>query len=160
MNPRHLLFIGIFVLSGGTAATAQSSLYPHHFDLSEVTLLDSPYKTAMDLNIKTLLEYDADRLLTPFVRQAGLNTGQYANWVTRHPIFTNWGNASFDLSGHVGGHYLTARVGLRRLPRQRDEGAAQATAQSHARRACRLPESLRQQQGWTLRLPGWAAHQR
>ena len=62
----------------------------------------------MDLNIKTLLEYDADRLLTPFVRQAGLNTGQYANWVTRHPIFTNWGNASFDLSGHVGGHYLTA----------------------------------------------------
>lgn len=108
MNPRHLLFIGIFVLSGGTAATAQSSLYPHHFDLSEVTLLDSPYKTAMDLNIKTLLEYDADRLLTPFVRQAGLNTGQYANWVTRHPIFTNWGNASFDLSGHVGGHYLTA----------------------------------------------------
>ena len=108
MNPRHLLFIGIFVLSGGTAATAQSSLYLHHFDLSEVTLLDSPYKTAMDLNIKTLLEYDADRLLTPFVRQAGLNTGQYANWVTRHPIFTNWGNASFDLSGHVGGHYLTA----------------------------------------------------
>lgn len=32
----------------------------------------------------------------------------YASWTTLHPIFTNWGDASFDLSGHVGGHYLTA----------------------------------------------------
>ena len=108
MKPRHLLLTGMLALSGLTTATAQSSLYPHHFDLSEVTLLDSPFKTAMDLNIKTLLAYDADRLLTPFIRQAGLTTGSYANWATQHPIFTNWGDASFDLSGHVGGHYLTA----------------------------------------------------
>ncbi|HBN47235.1 MAG TPA: glycosyl hydrolase [Prevotella sp.] len=108
MKPRHLLFTGMLAITGATVATAQSRLYPHHFDLSEVTLLESPFKTAMDLNIKTLLEYDADRLLTPFVRQAGLHTGQYADWATRHPIFTNWGDASFDLSGHVGGHYLSA----------------------------------------------------
>lgn len=89
-------------------AAAQSSLYPHHFNLSEVTLLDSPFKTAMDLNFKTLLQYDVDRLLTPFVRQAGLSTGKYANWVSEHPNFINWGDNSFDLSGHVGGHYLSA----------------------------------------------------
>ncbi len=108
MKPRRLLLSGMLALSGATAAPAQSSLYPHHFDLSEVTLLDSPFKTAMDINIKTLLAYDTDRLLTPFVRQAGLTTGVYASWTTLHPIFTNWGDASFDLSGHVGGHYLTA----------------------------------------------------
>lgn len=89
-------------------AVAQSQLYPHHFDLTEVTLLDGPFKTAMDLNIDVLLQYDLDRLLTPFVRQAGLTTGRYAGWETRHPNFTNWGGQSFDLSGHVGGHYLSA----------------------------------------------------
>ena len=87
---------------------AQSQLYPHHFDLSEVTLLDSPYKKAMDLNFHTLLSYDVDRLLTPFVRQSGLSSGVYANWVKDHPNFRNWGGDGFDLSGHVGGHYLSA----------------------------------------------------
>lgn len=87
---------------------AQEALYPHHFDLNKVTLLDSPMKTAQDLNFKTLLDYDADRLLTPFVRQAGLNSGAYAGWTTQHPNFINWGGNGFDLSGHVGGHYLSA----------------------------------------------------
>lgn len=87
---------------------AQEQIYPHHFNLSRVTLLDSPMKRAMDLNIRVLLDYDADRLLTPFVRQAGLTTGRYANWIARHPNFQNWGGDGFDLSGHVGGHYLSA----------------------------------------------------
>ena len=92
---------------------AQSELYPKHFDLEQVTLLDGPMKTAMDLNIQMLLQYDVDRLLSPFVRQAGLSSttdtsSPYYNWLTKHPIFTNWGDSSFDLSGHVGGHYLSA----------------------------------------------------
>jgi DUF1680 family protein len=87
---------------------AQEVLYPHHFDLNKVTLLDSPMKTAQDLNFKTLLSYDVDRLLTPFVRQAGLTTGTYADWTSKHPNFSNWGGNGFDLSGHVGGHYLSA----------------------------------------------------
>ena len=101
-----LCVLGASSLSMGLHA--QEVLYPHHFDLNEVTLLDSPLKTAQDLNIKMLLEYDADRLLTPFVRQAGLNSGAYAGWVTKHPNFPNWGGNGFDLSGHVGGHYLSA----------------------------------------------------
>ena len=94
--------------------SAQSELYPKHFDLEQVTLLDGPMKSAMDLNIQMLMQYDTDRLLTPYVRQAGLANTQdasskYYQWLTKHPNFKNWGgDANFDLSGHVGGHYLSA----------------------------------------------------
>ncbi len=91
--------------------TAQSAIYPQHFDLDEVTLLDGPFKTAMNLNDSLLLVYDADRLMTPFVRQAGLSddaASKYYGWTTAHPSFTNWGLSSWSLEGHVGGHYLTA----------------------------------------------------
>jgi hypothetical protein len=95
------------------STTAQSELYPRHFDLQQVELLDGPMKTAMEINIRMLLQYDTDRLLTPFVRQAGLAatdnaSSPYYQWETRHPNFRNWGDPSFDLSGHVGGHYLSA----------------------------------------------------
>ncbi len=90
--------------------SAQSEIYPEHFDLEEVTLLDSPFKTAMDTNIKLLLDYDVDRLLTPFIREAGLSSqsGKYNGWVSKHPSFSNWGLSNWSLEGHVGGHYLTA----------------------------------------------------
>ena len=87
---------------------AQAVLYPQHFALSEVTLLDSPFKTAMERNFQTLLGYDHHRLLTPYIRQAELSTGDYAQWESLHPSFPNWGAADFNLDGHVGGHYLTA----------------------------------------------------
>ena len=93
------------------AANAQSQLYPQHFDLAEVTLLDSPLKTAMEINDKLLLKYDADRLMAPFIRQAGLHTqasSKYYGWLNQHPSFPNWGLDSWSLEGHVGGHYLTA----------------------------------------------------
>ena len=95
------------------AAQAQKVLYPRHFDLSEVILADGPMKTAMELNCAVLMQYDVDRLLTPFVRQAGLGSttdtsSRYYQWLTKHPNFPNWGSSDFDLSGHVGGHYLTA----------------------------------------------------
>ncbi|MBQ0022252.1 MAG: glycoside hydrolase family 127 protein [Prevotellaceae bacterium] len=91
-------------------AIAQSELYPGHSDLEEVTLLDGPFKTAMNLNVDMLLKYDTDRLLTPFVRQAGLDKAgsKYSGWVSQHPSFTNWGDSGWSLEGHVGGHYLSA----------------------------------------------------
>ena len=97
-----------------TSARAQRELYPKHFDLEEVTLLDGPMKTAMELNIKILLQYDTDRLLTPYVRQSGLGAitdtaSPYYQWEKKHPSFPNWGgDAGFNLDGHVGGHYLSA----------------------------------------------------
>lgn len=86
-----------------STAKAQSVLYPQTFNYSEVTLNDGVFKTAEELNYKVLLQYDTDRLLTPFFRQAGMG-----DWETRHPNFSNWGSGSFRLDGHVGGHYLTA----------------------------------------------------
>ncbi len=112
MNRQRLLFIA-FAAFFTLCTNAQSKLYPKHFDLQEVTLTDGPMKTAMDKNIELLMKYDVDRLLTPFVRQAGLSsttdkTSKYYQWLTKHPNFPNWGGNGFDLSGHVGGHYLTA----------------------------------------------------
>ena len=111
---KKLLLPCLLALSAPHIASAQSELYPRHFDLEQVTLLDGPMKTAMEKNFEVLLQYDTDRLLTPFVRQAGLaattdTASPYYQWLTRHPNFKNWGgDAGFDLSGHVGGHYLSA----------------------------------------------------
>lgn len=90
---------------------AQHEIYPQHFDLEEVILLDGPFKKAMNLNIDVLLQYDVNRLLTPFLRQAGLldcSSSKYFNWQKTHPSFTNWGSSGWSLEGHIGGHYLTA----------------------------------------------------
>jgi uncharacterized protein len=75
---------------------AQSTLYTNTFTLRDVLLLDGPFKNAQDLNAKTLLQYDADRLLAPFRKEAGLSK--------KAESYSNWDG----LDGHVGGHYLSA----------------------------------------------------
>lgn len=107
---KHYLFALAIALST-QAAQAQSQLYPQHFDLGEVRLLDGPFLNAMKVNDRLLLQYDADRLMTPFIRQAGLHERQgsrYYGWTDSHPSFSNWGLKEWSLEGHVGGHYLTA----------------------------------------------------
>lgn len=101
---RNLLMALALTLAGGySTVDAQSQLYPQLFNLNEVTLGEGPMRKAMLLNDSILLEYDVDRLLTPYCRQAGI-----AGWESAHPNFSNWGSGSFRLDGHVGGHYLTA----------------------------------------------------
>ncbi len=112
MNKKLLSVTLASSLLFATGAYAQSEIYPQHFDLSEVTLLDGPMKTMMEVNDELLLKYDNDRLMTPFIRQAGLSkdpSSKYYGWEEKHPNFRNWGgDAGFDLSGHVGGHYVSA----------------------------------------------------
>ena len=79
-----------------TVVHAQDKLYANEFPLGDVTLLDGPLKRARDLNITTLLKYDTDRLLAPYLKEAGLTP--------KAKSFPNWDG----LDGHVGGHYLTA----------------------------------------------------
>ncbi len=79
-----------------TVGHAQDKLYADEFPLGDVTLLDGPLKKARDLNIRTLLQYDVDRLLAPYRKEAGLEP--------RAKTYPNWDG----LDGHVGGHYLTA----------------------------------------------------
>ncbi|MCQ2258674.1 MAG: glycoside hydrolase family 127 protein [Bacteroidaceae bacterium] len=75
---------------------AQDKLYQDEFPLGDVALLDGPLKKARDLNINTLLQYDCDRLLAPYRKEAGLTP--------KAKTYPNWDG----LDGHVGGHYLTA----------------------------------------------------
>ena len=68
---KKFLIITTF-LALGTIANAQDKLYDDEFPLGDVTLLDGPLKKAQDLNVKTLLQYDCDRLLAPYRKEAGL----------------------------------------------------------------------------------------
>ena len=110
---KGIILSSLAALAIAGTAHAQSELYPQHFNLEEVTLLAGPLKTAQDRNIEHLLAYDVDCLLTPYIRQAGLSSttdtaSPYYQWEQKHPNHANWGSPDFDLSGHVGGHYMTA----------------------------------------------------
>ncbi len=89
-----LFCVGCLLLSGHLLA--QDKLYGNEFSLSDVSLLDGPFKHARDLNIKVLLQYDVDRLLAGYRKEAGLPA--------KAKIYPNWDG----LDGHVGGHYLSA----------------------------------------------------
>jgi len=71
------------------------------FDLTRVKLLDGPFKHATDLNIKSLLNYEPDRLLATFRLEAGLEpkAEHYGGWED-YP--------RRNLNGHSIGHYMTA----------------------------------------------------
>ena len=86
----------IFSLFCANETSAQDKLYNDQFSIDDITLLDGKFKDAMDLNIDVLMSYDMDRLLQPFYREAGLDNGAVG--------FDNWA----DLSGQIGGHYLSA----------------------------------------------------
>ncbi len=90
------ILLSLCVAATVVASNAQDKLYADEFPLGDVTLLDGPLKKARDLNIKTLLKYDCDRLLAPYLKEAGLTP--------KGKSYPNWDG----LDGHVGGHYLTA----------------------------------------------------
>lgn len=68
------------------------------FSLSDVRLKDDLFLHAQNLNKRYVLELDADRLLAPYLKEAGLTP--------KKPNYTNWENSGLD--GHIGGHYVSA----------------------------------------------------
>ena len=68
------------------------------FALKDVKLLDGPFKHATELNIKSLLNYEPDRLLAKFRKEAGLKpkAEHYGGWEDN------------TIAGHSLGHYLSA----------------------------------------------------
>lgn len=68
------------------------------FAVENVRLTDGPFKHAQDLDLKYLLEIEPDRLLAPYMKEAGLKP--------KAENYTNWENTGLD--GHIGGHYLSA----------------------------------------------------
>ena len=96
MNIKNILAAMLFALSVTMPVVSQDQLYSDMFPLGDVKLLDGPFKHAQELNIKVLLQYDVDRLLAPFLKEAGLEP--------KGELFPNWEG----LDGHIGGHYLSA----------------------------------------------------
>ncbi len=77
---------------------AQISAPVEAFPLMNVRLLDSPFKHAEDLDIQYLLALEPNRLLAPYLREAGLTP--------KAESYPNWENTGLD--GHIGGHYVSA----------------------------------------------------
>lgn len=84
----------LLMLSTCFGATAQMQL----FTLNEVRLKEGPFKNAQDVDLKYILALNPDKLLAPYLIDAGIATksDRYGNW------------ESIGLDGHIGGHYLSA----------------------------------------------------
>jgi uncharacterized protein len=76
------------------------ALQAQPFPLSQVRLLDGPFRKAMTLDEDYLLSLDADRLLYNFRVNAGLPTSAKP--------YGGWEDPNCELRGHSVGHYLSA----------------------------------------------------
>ncbi len=88
----------LFIISSCSFKKAEPAQKLEAFHLSDVELLDSPFKTAMMADMDYILSMDMDRLLAPYLKEAGLEA--------KAENYTNWENTGLD--GHIGGHYLSA----------------------------------------------------
>ena len=68
------------------------------FPLADVRLKPGPFLDAQTTDLNYMMAMEPDRLLAPFLREAGLNP--------RQPSYGNWESTGLD--GHMGGHYLSA----------------------------------------------------
>jgi len=102
MNPSYLswIFLLLCLISCAKSSdtNAQKNERVQKFPLSEVSLLDGPFKDANVLGQQTLLNYEPDRFLAKFRKNAGLQP--------RAEHYEGWENGS--LAGHSLGHYLSA----------------------------------------------------
>ena len=80
--------------AGASGAAGPVALFP----LSAVRLTASPFLEAQQTDLRYIMALDPDRLMAPFLREAGLPP--------RQPTYGNWESTGLD--GHMGGHYLSA----------------------------------------------------
>lgn len=88
-----LRLLAWLLLGAGTLAQAAAP-----FPLADVRLGAGPFLDAQTTNLNYLMAMEPDRLLAPFLREAGL--------APRKPGYGNWESSGLD--GHMGGHYLSA----------------------------------------------------
>lgn len=103
-----LLFLFLITLAWGCTqkqaqnpykvAPATDIIQAEQFDLSDVRLLDGPFKTAMEKDGEYLLFLDVDRLLAPYWKEAGVEP--------EAENYGGWENTGLD--GHTLGHYLAS----------------------------------------------------
>ncbi|MBM3492790.1 MAG: hypothetical protein FJX72_00490, partial [Armatimonadetes bacterium] len=103
---RSLEIIAILAVLASAAAAQRPRVGPvvplkaESFDLSEVRLLEGPFKHAMDLDVRYLKSLPPDRLLHSFRITAGLSS-------SAQPL-GGWEEPNSEVRGHFVGHYLTA----------------------------------------------------
>lgn len=93
---KKTLWLGLILVS--TATVYGQSTQLQSFPLSSVRLLESPFKAAQQTDMKYILALDPDRLLKPYLKEAGIES--------KAETYGNWENTGLD--GHIGGHYLSA----------------------------------------------------
>ncbi|WP_211222974.1 glycoside hydrolase family 127 protein [Salinimicrobium terrae] len=89
--------LGLIVFFAASAMLGQQSKI-ETFKLEDVSLEEGPFRNAMLVDLNYILELDPDKLLAPFLWEAGLNP--------KEESYPNWEDSGLD--GHIGGHYLTA----------------------------------------------------
>jgi len=95
------LFVVLAGLWSGAQIRASTTAVPltaEPFEPSQVRLLDGPFKRAMGLDAKYLLSLEADRFLSGFRREAGLQP--------KAEVYGGW--EAQGIAGHCLGHYLSA----------------------------------------------------
>ena len=92
---RKLFVIGLTAIA--LTASAQTKRI-ETFPVSSVRLTDSQFLKNQQADIHYLLALDADRLLAPYLKGAGLTP--------KADNYSNWENTGLD--GHIGGHYVSA----------------------------------------------------
>ncbi|HEX7756307.1 MAG TPA: glycoside hydrolase family 127 protein [Niabella sp.] len=97
---RIRFMVSLLLLLSCLKAAAQDAVTA--FALSEVRLLKSPFADACQTDLNYMLSLDPDRLLAPFLREAGLPP--------KAQSYGNWENTGLD--GHIGGHYLSALANM------------------------------------------------
>ncbi len=94
MNKKSIiLFLGF-----ASFAFGQNKMNVSYFPLNKVQLSESVFSKAMQTDKEYILSMDADRLLAPYLKEAGLKP--------KKENYTNWENTGLD--GHIGGHYISA----------------------------------------------------
>ena len=86
--------VSLFLLSAFAKAQEKVSLFP----LNAVSIESGVFKEAALTDFNYIQALDADRLLAPFLREAGLEP--------KADSYTNWENTGLD--GHTAGHYISA----------------------------------------------------
>ena len=92
-------FISVLALAACAMTTsAQLQQRIETFPIKDIRLGESIFMDYQQADINYLMGLNADRLLAPYLKGAGLNP--------KANNYTNWENTGLD--GHIGGHYLSA----------------------------------------------------
>lgn len=93
---KKLLFTGIILININSAKAQDNTV--EAFPLSAITLSKSPFLSALETDYKYIMALEPDRLLAPFLTEAGLKSKAkgYESWERD------------GLGGQTAGHYLSA----------------------------------------------------